>query len=458
MKTLFVGIFFIFTSLAFCQWVEHIIENGDIGGNFPPTEVKLSDIDNDGLSDIVYLRQSNGLYWYKNLGGGNFEPQELIINPLTGEQAGSFDTGDLNNNGFTDVVVSYFTVDGGVYWYENLDGQGTFNAGSSLQIPSGAKSRNARIADIDGDGKQDIVVSFSFQSQVARVMWFKNLGNGQFDSGTVIIQDGDFQQEFEIGDIDGDGDLDIVIGSNTLNRMSWFENTDGQGTFSAPKPIGDFNMAVQRLALGDINGNGFLDVVGSSSTIESLIWWENLDGQGNFSEENIIKSGIQTFFGPFITDVNNDGNQDIIHTNFNELLWFDNLEGAGNFGESLIIKPSGSLNPNIYDVNEDGNMDVILFCINLMSFCWLENSVLSTQSFTKFQATVVPNPAREKTTISTNQPIDKIELFTILGQKFVFEGSKITEQSIQMGAFSAGLYFMTVYSGGSKETIKLIKE
>lgn len=276
-----------FPSLAVCQWVEHIIPQEQTAFPFENT-TKLSDLDGDELADIVYATQSQGMYWRKNLGNGSFEPQTLIVNPIPGEQSRRFDTGDLNNNGFTDIVLSYFTVDGGVFWYENLDGQGTFNAGSPLQIPSGAQANHIKIADIDGDGKLDVVVTFGFQGQIPRVMWFKNLGNGLFDAGTIIVQDGDFPQQFQVGDIDGDGDLDVVIGSNSLNQLSWFENTDGQGNFSDPKPIGAFSLDIQRLELGDLNGNGFLDVVGSSSSMGSLIWWENLDGNGNFSPEITI--------------------------------------------------------------------------------------------------------------------------------------------------------------------------
>jgi hypothetical protein len=456
MKTLFIAILFMFTSLAYCQWVEHIIPQDQTAFPFNNT-VKLSDLNGNGLLDIVYTTQTQGTYWRKNLGGGNFDPQELIIDPLASESARWFDTGDINNNGFIDIVVSYFTVDGGVFWYENLDGQANFGSGTPLQIPSGAISKNIKIADIDGDGKQDIVVSFSFQTQVARVMWFKNLGNGSFDSGTVIIEDADFVQEFQIGDIDGDGDLDVVIGSTTLNRLSWFENLDGQGTFSIPKPISDFNMAVQNLALGDINNNGFLDVVGSSSTIESLIWWENLDGNGNFSKERIILNGISNNNGFTIVDIDNDGDKDLFFVNLADLSWIENLDGLGNFGE---LQPIGNAAffPNTIDVNEDGFIDVLLICSTPSHFCWYENRVLSTNSFTSFKATVIPNPAKEKVMVSTNHPIDKIELFTILGQKFVFEGSRSTEQIIHMEAFSTGLYFITVYSSSFKQTIKLIKE
>ncbi len=461
MKSLFfLIVFFMFHPQVYCQWVEHIIPQGGMGNNFPAEKVKLSDLDGDGLPDIIYSKQSQGMYWYKNLGNGNFEPQELIIDPIPGEQARWFDTGDINNNGFTDIVLAYFTVNGGVYWYENLDGQGTFGTGSPLQIPSGARSFHTKIADIDNDGKMDVIVTFKFQTQTTRVMWYKNLGNGQFDAGTIIIQDDDFPQEFEIDDIDGDGDLDIVIGTNIFNRLSWFENTDGQGTFSAAKPIGSFDASTLRLMLGDINGNGFLDIVADIATTtfdDSLVWFENLDGEGNFSEARIIVSEMSNNTWFSIVDIDNDGDQDLFFRDLGEFYWIENLDSQGNFGDPMVIKESATWFPNIYDVNEDGNMDVIMFCGNLLSFCWLENSVLSTQSFTKFQATVVPNPAREKIHITSNQPIDKIEIFTVLGQKFVYEGSKQTEQTLVLDNYQAGLYFVSIYSGRKKEVVKVVK-
>lgn len=460
MKSLFIGILFMFNSLAYCQWVEHIIPQGGMGSNFPAEIVKLSDLNGNGLHDIVYSKQTQGIYWFKNLGSGNFNPQELIIDPIAGEAARYFDTGDLNNNGFTDIVLAYFSTNGGVYWHENLDGLGTFGVGIPLQIPSGAQSLFTKIADIDGDGKLDVIVTLKFQTQVTRVMWFKNLGSGQFDAGTIIVQDNDFPQQFEIGDIDGDGDLDIVIGSTTLNRLSWFENIDGQGSFSGPKPIGSSDASNLRLQLGDINGNGFLDIVADFGMVEdrSLVWFENLEGLGNYSEAKNLVSNINIIWGPFIIDVDNDGDMDIISTDLGELLWLENLDGLGDFGDPIVIKESATWHPSIYDVNEDGNIDVVLFCGNLLSFCWLENRVLSTQSFTRFQVTVVPNPAKEKIQIAANQPIDKIELNTVLGQKFLYEGSKHKEQTLKLDHFKPGLYFVSIYSGNEKEVVKVVKK
>lgn len=459
MKTLiFLVVLFMFTSLAYCQWVEHIIPQDQTAFPFN-NNVKLSDLNGDDLLDIVYTTQTLGAYWRKNLGDGNFDPQELIIDPIPDEAALWFDTGDINNNGFTDVVVSYFTFDGGVFWYENLDGQGNFDNGTPLQIPVGAGSKYTQIADIDNDGKLDIVVSFAFQTQPKRVMWFKNLGNGQFDTGTIIVENEHFAQQFQIGDIDGDGNLDVVIGSSSLDRLSWFENLDGVGTFSDPKPIGAMGDAVQRLQLGDLNGNGFLDIVGRNGdqSIDRLLWWENIVGNGSFSSEKIILGEISSNSGFSIVDIDNDGDQDMFFVNLADLSWIENLDGLGNFGD---LQPIGNATffPNKIDVNEDGFIDVLLICSTPTHFCWYENRVLSTESFTPFKATVIPNPVKEKVVISTNYPIDKIELFTVLGQKFVFEGSKSTEQSIEMESFSTGLYFIAITSGSFKETIKLIKE
>lgn len=458
MKSIFIiTIFILFYPLAHSQWVEHLIPQ--VESPFPSVEntVSLNDLDGDGLLDIIYAYQSQGHWWRKNLGNGIFEPQALIINPRAGEAARYFDAGDINNNGITDLVVSYFSTNGGIYWHEN-DGQGTFDAGTPLQIPSGAGSNFTKMADIDNDGKLDVVVSFSFNNQTPRVMWFKNLGNGVFNTGTNIIQSGHFVQEFEIGDIDGDGDLDVVIGTTTLNQLSWFENLDGQGTFSAPKPIGTPNTSVLRHQLGDINGDGYLDVIADFGINDdrNLVWFENLDGQGTFSEARTIVGAISSNTSFSLVDIDNDGDNDLFFRDLDNFYWIENLDGLGNFGELMPIGTAVQY-PHPIDINNDGYLDVLLACGMPRHFCWYENRVLSAPSFTTLKATAAPNPVLDQIHIASNLPIDNVAIFTSLGQKWSLVGSQQLQQTLSLEHLSTGLYFVSIQSGSQKQVIKVVK-
>jgi len=82
-------------------------------------------------------------------------------------------------------------------------------------------------------------------------------------------------------DIDGDGDMDILSTSTNDKKIAWFENTDGQGTFSTPKNIMTNANDPRSVFATDLDGDGDVDVLAAYDN--NITWFENIDGQGNFN-------------------------------------------------------------------------------------------------------------------------------------------------------------------------------
>ena len=79
-------------------------------------------------------------------------------------------------------------------------------------------------------------------------------------------------------DIDGDGDMDVL--STSSNSIEWYENIDGQGNFSVQQIISTNTMAATSVYAADIDGNGIIDVLSASFDDNKIAWYENLHPLG----------------------------------------------------------------------------------------------------------------------------------------------------------------------------------
>ena len=86
-------------------------------------------------------------------------------------------------------------------------------------------------------------------------------------------------------DIDGDGDMDVLSASYLDDKIAWYENTDGNGTFGAPQIITISANAAYSVFAADIDGDGDMDVLSASYNDDKIAWYENTDGNGTFSAQ-----------------------------------------------------------------------------------------------------------------------------------------------------------------------------
>ena len=337
-----------------------------------PQNTTAADLDGDGDLDLLVVSSNNHtLSWFENTDGqGTFGTENIISNSLTfirGATAADFDgDGDLD-------VAAAVTGSDSVVWFENTDGLGTFGTEQLISnLVDGSASVTA--ADLDGDGDLDIVQAAVLGDSIS---WFENTdGLGSFGTEQVITVLSDGIEDVITADFDGDGDLDILSASNNDNTVSWFENTDGLGSFGAEQIIS--TAGVRTATAADLDGDGDLDVLVAKYWQDTVSWFENTDGLGSFGAEQTIHTEFGGVSSVVASDLDGDGDLDVVAaaTDDHTVSWFENIDGLGSFGSEQEIS---SLSTNAIDVvtadiDGDGDQDVVSSNFGNGTVAWFENT------------------------------------------------------------------------------------
>ncbi len=261
-------------------------ENTDGAGTFElgqqilvlyPVALQVADLDGDGDADVA-LARGNGLSsyrvsWLENLdGAGGFATEQIISSEVDGTNA--IFTADIDLDGDVDVL-STAAFSNQVVWFENLDGAGSFG---TKQIITTAGEFPAFIAasDLDFDGDADVVVSSLLDSEIA---WYENLdGLGTFGGQNLIESAAPSPLIALPVDLDGDGDVDVLVATRNDDTVAWYENTDGVGGFSSRQILPSASDRPVWLAATDLDGDGDRDVIVASETERKIAWFEQRGG------------------------------------------------------------------------------------------------------------------------------------------------------------------------------------
>ncbi len=234
--------------------------------DWPTRNVTVADLNGDQRPEIVVANRGgpNNLsanYACVNDGDGNFSTCTV----LSTESATTIAAGDLNGDGFVDLVVPH--RDGGQSYVLLNDGSGGFDDKRSIG-PVESSTRAVALGDLNGDGRPDVIIG---DEEAGGAQVYTNRGDATFESPFALGRNAGLVYSIAVADIDGDGDTDLVFG-NRGARGAVLTN-DGSGHSFDLTRFGDGAGAVYGLAIGDVDGDGHLDIVAARSDAPNMLYF-----------------------------------------------------------------------------------------------------------------------------------------------------------------------------------------
>jgi hypothetical protein len=360
----------------------------DVGDDSTPA---FGDLDGDGDLDLVSGELGGAFFYFRNTGTAvnpAFTPITDASNPLNGQDVGSNSNpalGDLDGDGDLDLVAGDST--GAFSLFENTvtATSPAFVARTGSANPLSGFSATLRSApalgDFDGDGDLDLVSGRDDGGFAA----FRNLAAAVIphiigETPLTGLSAG-FLSTPTLGDLDGDGDLDLISGQR-YGQFLYFRNTGTAinpafvAVTGAANPlnglgVGDYSAP----ALGDFDGDGDLDLV-SGELYGHFLYFRNTGSATNPAFVAVTGTGnpfdalsVPRFSSPSVADVDGDGELELVSgLNTGAMHYFRNVGIATN---PVYVEQTGSANPlNGFDVGSystvalgdfdgDGDIDVV---------------------------------------------------------------------------------------------------
>lgn len=327
----------------------------------------LVDLDGDRDLDFVLGGRSSSpsqLYWFEYQAPDRWVRHRVGTNYLSDVGLAPL---DVDRDGRVDLICS------GV-WYRNPGNPREREFERFVFDANAAGAHDILMADMDGDGKPDIVMMGDDRTKLNALCWYsippdpKGLWT-RHDIGPPVhgaITPGGAT------DLDGDGDVDVV------RADTWFENKDGKGLeWIAHRNIpmgrkGPFGVCV-RTAIADLDGDGQKEIIIADADItdSKVVVLKNADLKGgNWLKTELPQSFVYGSLHAFaVADFNSDGRLDIVVNEQEELLpagrenprWiiWENL-GGNKFAERIILDTKlGGHELQVGDVDNDGAIDIV---------------------------------------------------------------------------------------------------
>ena len=378
----------------------------------------LVDMNNDGELDLLYQSSNAEFKWLENEGGGIFIDSHPYYQGAFFESYNNPGLKDINGDGRLDFVYyKLFNFDYLLCWRLTLP-DGSLSA--MEQVLQTQDTYNHEFADLDYDGDLDLAYEETQTTFGIFVKWRENMGGAGFGPPTTIAE-AEYTSPFLVADYNEDGYTDISFQTPRYGKIAWVQN-DGTGhftfhpTYISPKgnwlfedisgdQVGDLifiNGSSLSIGLGngaggfgpakciypefavpfdviiaDADADGDQDVFYNDGGNLEIGWFRN-EGQGNFSQKNVVEYNFQSY-NLFVGDLDNDGYPELSPRELDslQLVWSGAPNGDYGIPDTLALGLASHYISAATDVDGDNDLDWQFFAhapwTNTVTYSWLAN-------------------------------------------------------------------------------------
>ncbi len=336
---------------------------GDVG---QPEWLRYFGLDMGDLNEDGYLDILSGRYVYFNPGGemtGDWVRQELP------HHADGILITDVDGDAYPDIIAQGLP---NIYWLEAADEQATawdFRVIGQIPATSHVNSQGFERGQLIPGGKEEFVIAGDGDIYLFQIPADPEAGDWPVNK----VGENTSDEGIGLGDIDGDGLLDIAAGRRPEGHdepllVVWFRNPGDPGQPWTATEAGQSNHPVDRVEVADLNGDARADIIISEERYPglepdaNLFWYE----QPENSDEDWIRHHVVTQFSMNnldVADLDEDGDYDLLTSEHKgpklELQWWVN-DGNGQFTKHPIdIGKENHLGTQLADLDRDGDLDIV---------------------------------------------------------------------------------------------------
>ncbi len=327
----------------------------------------VGDLDGDGKLDVVLNNSDAGatsLSVFLNTSTATTTSFQLSASLQMGSDPEGVTVADVNGDGKLDVIaVSYQTNTVSIHLNTSTGGALSFAPGTSLITQNCPFT--VMVRDMDGDGRPDIITANKDGNTAQVFLNSGSMGNLTFNSSVVTLSTGNRPYTIAVDDLDGDGKPDIVAAAYGSNQVNVFLNTTTNGNLSFASSVDLAVNTPYHVVVADLDGDDKPEIITGNLGSQSISIFRNISTQGTIAfgtKEDYNIGG--TVYAVAVGDINGDDKLDLAVTNYSSssVHMLLNLSSSGG----ISLAPNGDIpcgnGPDfvaIADINNDGDNDLL---------------------------------------------------------------------------------------------------